>query len=260
MPSRVTLLTDFGTQDGYVGAVKGVISAAAPGVPIDDISHELSRGDLRGAAYALSRYWRLYPEGTVHLAVVDPGVGTSRRALACEADRRFFVAPDNGLLSRVLVDASAWRAVELTEVLTPSSVLTGRSNTFHGRDVFAPAAADLALGRVLESFGPRVSDPVRIDEPPASRDGPGGMGVVVAVDHFGNLLTNIPGAWLAEGFAQVGGRTAHVVTAYGEARAGELVALVGSDGRVELALRDGSAAHALGVGPGAEVRVLFRSS
>jgi hypothetical protein len=256
MPPRVTLLTDFGTRDGYVAAVKGVISAAVPGVLIDDVSHDIARGDVRSVQYALARYWRLYAKGTVHVVVVDPGVGTARRALACEADGRFVVCPDNGALSRVLVEASTWRAVEITDVALPSAVPMGRSATFHGRDLFAPAAADLALGRPLGSLGESVEDPVRFEEALPTRDRSGASGVVVAVDHFGNLLTNLPGEWLSRSaVVRLRGRTLRVVSTYGEAGAGELVAVVGSDGRVEVALRDGSAAHALSAGAGTEVNV-----
>jgi hypothetical protein len=257
MPPRVTLLTDFGTRDGYVGALKAVISAAAPGVLIDDVAHDVSRGDVTSAAYALGRYWRLYPKGVVHLAVVDPGVGTPRRALACEADDRFLVAPDNGLLSRVLESASRWRLVELSGGVTPDSIRTGRSFTFHGRDVFAPAAAHLALGRALEELGGFLSDPFSIEEPSPSRETGSCRGVVVAVDRFGNLLTNLPGSWLVRGRgdAEVRGRRAHAATTYADVAPGDLVALVSSDGRVEIAVRDGSAAELLGAEPGTEVRL-----
>jgi S-adenosylmethionine hydrolase len=256
MPARVTLLTDFGTRDGYVGAVKGVISAGVPGALVDDVSHDLPRGDVSAASYALGRFWRLYPEGTVHVAVVDAGVGTSRRALALEADGRFVVAPDNGVASRVLAETTAWRAVEITRVETPSAVRSGRSSTFHARDVFAPAAVELLLGSALESLGPRVHDPVVVGEPAPVRGDREASGVVIAVDHFGNLLTNIPGAWLGRSVAHVAGRTARAVSTYGEGGPRELVALVGSDGRVELAVRDGSAARQLAVGAGAEVRIV----
>jgi S-adenosylmethionine hydrolase len=254
MPRRITLLTDFGTVDGYVGAVKGVIAARAPGVPIDDVSHEIVHGDVRGAARALERYWRLYPEGTVHVVVVDPGVGTSRRALACEADGRFLVAPDNGLLSPVLAEASAWWTVWIEDASGPPPAATGFSATFHGRDVFAPAAAHLALGHPLGALGRRVTDPVRLEEPEPVRQGSAGSGVVIGVDHFGNLLTNVPGTWLTDRVVvSVAGRQLRTVRTYGEARPGELVALVGSDGRVEVAARDGSAAEQLRVGSGAAV-------
>lgn len=258
MSGRVTLLTDFGTRDGYVGAVKGVIAAGAPGVAIDDVSHDLPRGDVRGALYALGRYWRLYPEGTVHLVVADPGVGTARRALACEADGRFVVAADNGCVSRVLEEAARWRAVEVAHVLPPAGARSGRSATFHGRDVFAPAAAHLAAGGSLDGLGPPLEGPVRLEEPPPREEDDGGWGVVVAVDRFGNLLTNVPGEWLDGASAvEVAGAEVPVARTYGDVARGALLALVSSDGRVEIAVRDGSAAERLGAvaAPGTGVRL-----
>jgi S-adenosylmethionine hydrolase len=147
--------------------------------------------------------------------------------------------------------------VELERIDVPPSVRTGRSSTFHGRDVFAPAAAALVLGRSLGSLGGEVVDPVRLAEPPSVRDDALGTGSVVAVDRFGNLLTNLPGAWLVEGAVRVPGKTLRSVSTYGEAGPGEIVALVGSDGRVELAVRDGSAAEALSAAPGSPVQVVF---
>jgi S-adenosylmethionine hydrolase len=254
---RVTLLTDFGTRDGYVGAVKGVIARAAPGVTIDDVSHDIPPGDVWSATYAVARYWRLYPEGTVHLAVVDPGVGTSRRALACEADGRFLVAPDNGVLSRVLDEATRWTAVEARHVELPADVRTGPSATFHARDVFAPAAAHLASGLELERLGPALSDPTRLAEPRPVREERGGRGVVVAVDRFGDLLTNLPGGWiaLASSRIEVRGESVRLRRTYAEAAPGELIALVSSDGRIEIAVRHGSAAARLGARRGTVVRL-----
>ena len=255
--ARVTLLTDFGTRDGYVGALKGVIAASVPGVVLDDVSHDVPRGDVRSASYALARYWRLYPEATVHLAVVDPGVGTARRPLACEADGRLLVAPDNGVLSRVLAATGRWRAVEIKNAASPVLASDGASATFHGRDVFAPAAAFLAAGGDLSALGPPLLNPVLFAEPSPLREAGGGRGVVVAVDRFGNLLTNLPGSWLAGAdSALVATRRVPVVRTYGEGPPGGLVALVSSDGRVEVAVRDGSAADALAAGPGTEVELI----
>jgi hypothetical protein len=254
---RVTLLTDFGTADGYVAAMKGVLASRAPGSALDDVGHDLRPGDVEGAARALARYWALYPEGTVHLAVVDPGVGTERRGLALEAAGRWVVSPDNGIVTDVLASveadavASGWRAVALGTVEPP-----GRpSRTFHGRDVFAPAAAHLAAGGDLDALGPGLADPVRLPRVHPERDpGGGARGRVVGVDRFGNLATDLPGAWLAgAGAVEVAGRTILVRGTYGEAAEGEALALVSSDGRVEIAVRNGSAAQALGVGAGAAV-------
>jgi S-adenosyl-L-methionine hydrolase (adenosine-forming) len=200
----------------------------------------------------------LYAEGTVHLVVVDPGVGAVRRPLACQADGRFVVAPDNGILSRVLAACADWRAVDLSSAVAPDAVAAGRSSTFHGRDVFAPAAADLARGRPLDELGPPVIDPVRIEEPSPVREGGRARGVIVGVDRFGNLLTNLPGSWLERGRAavEVRGRRLSAASTYGDVAPGELLALVNSDGRVEIAARDDSAAEHLGAGPGTEVLLL----
>jgi hypothetical protein len=253
-PPRITLLTDFGTRDGYVGALKGVLASSVPGILVDDIAHDLPPGDVRAASYALGRYWRIYPAGTVHLVVVDPGVGTMRRAMACQVDGRYLVAPDNGLATRALEEAAHWKAVEIARDEPPAGLPF--SATFHGRDVFAPAAAVLARGGGLEQLGASLEHPVRLAEPRPEGEGAGGRGVVVAVDRFGNLLTNLPGSWLAAaGAAEVGGREMPVARTYGDVPPGVLAALVSSDGRVEIAMRDGSAAELTGLGIGARVRL-----
>lgn len=250
---RVTLLTDFGTADGYVAAMKGVLATRAPGVVLDDVAHDLPRGDVEAGSWALRRFWRLFPEGTVHLVVVDPGVGTDRRALALEADGRFVVCPDNGVATSVLEEAERWRAVELSEVEPPAGVV---SATFHGRDLFAPAAARLAGGDSLDRLGRPVADPVRLSESRAGSSEDGVRGRVVHVDRFGNLVTDVPGAWVgADASVEAGGRTLPVLRTYGEAEPGELLALVNSDGRLEVAARDASASSILGCGRGSPVVV-----
>jgi S-adenosyl-L-methionine hydrolase (adenosine-forming) len=250
---RITLLTDFGTRDGYVGAMKGVLASAAPNALLDDVTHDIPRGDMGMAAYVLERYWDRYPRGTVHLVVVDPGVGTSRRALALEADGWFVVAPDNGVVSRVLFRARQWRAVS---VVSPRVVRPEASATFHGRDVFAPAAGHLARGLPQSLLGPPLTDPVRLEPPRPARSGDRWEGRVVYVDRFGNLVTNLPGEVLS-GVAEVEveGRTVPVGRTYGDVEPGRLLALINSDGRVEIAARDASGANQAGVGPGARVRV-----
>jgi S-adenosylmethionine hydrolase len=249
--SRITLLTDFGTRDGYVGAMKGVIAAIFPGVVVDDVAHDIAPGDVRGAALALSRYWRLYPPGTVHLAVVDPGVGTERAALAAEADRRFLVAPDNGLLSRV---QDAYPAVRFVRVENPQFMSASPSRTFHGRDVFAPVAAHLALGVHLSRLGPSYPSPVRLEEPSASWAEAALVGEVVSLDRFGNLVTNLPGTSVGKDYeVEIGGKTIPVVGTYGEVPADSVGAVINSDGRVEVAARERSAADLLSAGVGTRV-------
>lgn len=249
--ARITLLTDFGTRDGYVGAMRGVIAAIAPDVRVDDVSHDLQAGDIVAASSALERYWRLYPPGTVHVVVVDPGVGTARRGIAVETDGRRFVGPDNGVFTPVLEAAA--RVVELRETAWLHHPV---SATFHGRDVFAPVAAHLARGVGIDALGPRVVHPVLVDRPRLTMVDDAAHGVVVITDRFGNLVTNIPGALVPEAArARIAGREVPVLRTYGEAEPGRLLALVGSSGYLEIAVRDGSAADALGVGRGADVMV-----
>lgn len=255
MTRRVTLLTDFGTRDGYVAAMKGVLASLAPDALLDDAGHDLDQGDLHGAMWALSRYWDRYPAGSVHLVVVDPGVGTRRLPLALEADGRFVVAPDNGVISRVVARAGTWRTVAIDDA--PGRLPEGQgSTTFHGRDVFAPAAGLLAAGRPLDELGPVLETPVLLREPHPRRERGEAAGEVVAVDRFGNLITNLPGEWVGEHtFVEVKGHALPFVVAYAFGERGAPLALVNSDRLVEVAVRDGSAADLLGAGPGTPVRL-----
>ncbi|MBI4545772.1 MAG: SAM-dependent chlorinase/fluorinase [Gemmatimonadetes bacterium] len=250
--TRITLLTDFGAADGYVAAMKGVIASLAPDALIDDAAHDIPPGDVHAAAWALAAYWRLYPPGTIHLAVVDPGVGSERRALAAAVEGRFLVAPDNGVLSRVLDEAAPERVVALTN---PVFYRDSVSQTFHGRDIFAPVAAHIARGTPLSELGPPVSDPVRLELPRARRTESGASGVVVHIDRFGNLITNIPGEWAAHARSiEVAGQNVGPLRqAYAQARSGELLAIIGSAGLVEISVRDGSAAAVLAAGRGTPV-------
>ncbi|HEX6134951.1 MAG TPA: SAM-dependent chlorinase/fluorinase [Longimicrobiales bacterium] len=242
-PPRITLLTDFGTADGYVAAMKGVIAAILPGAIIDDASHDIPPGDVHAASWALDAYWHLYPAGTVHVVVVDPGVGSARRALALEVDRRFIIAPDNGIVTAALRRAPLARAVEIR---TPHRLRDTVSATFHGRDVFAPAAAHIATGAPLEELGPPVTDPVLIALPEPARTRASVAGTVVHVDRFGNLVTNIPAADVRGGAVAVGARRRiPVVRTYADVPSGECAALIGSRGALEVSVRDGSAAEVL---------------
>lgn len=241
----ITLLTDFGLSDSYVAEVKAVLLSRAPGATLVDITHQVSPGDVRAGQYLLARAWQRFPAGTVHLAIVDPGVGTSRRALAAAAGGHWFVAPDNGLLSFL----SAPRFVSL-------AIPSGAAPTFHGRDVFAPAAAALASGARLESLGSPVTDATHASLPTPHHDGTAVMGEVLYVDRFGTLISNIPGPDVEAGVRiRVAGTDVGALRrTFGDVERGTLVAFVGSGGTVEVAVRDGSAARLLGVGVGAEVR------
>ena len=242
MPARITLLTDFGTADGYVGAMKGVLAATAPDAVVDDVAHDIAPGDVEGAAWALGAYWRRYPEGTVHVVVVDPGVGTKRDAIAIEVDGRFLVGPDNGVLTWALREAEGEPVTH--ELERPAHAI---SSTFHGRDLFAPAAARLAAGAAIGSLGSRKRGIVRLPWPEPVHHADGVDGVVVHVDRFGNLVTNIPsGEAIGECFVRVGVMEVEVRNTYGDVDVGELVAHAGSRGLVEIAMRDGRASDRLG--------------
>ena len=253
--AMVTLFTDFGTTDGYVAAVKGVLASRVAGVQIIDATHEIEPGDIASGAHAIRRYWNRYPPGTVHLAVVDPGVGSDRRALAARADDVFLVAPDNGLISLVLEDARTSTVVEITNrELVPVSA----SRTFHARDVFAPAAAHLLAGRDLRMLGPEVSDWVRLSVPAPTIDRTTVSGVVVTVDRFGNLQTNIGASAVTPGSLVLLDRREIGVIAgtYSDVPSNAPVALINSDGFLEIAIRDGSAARVLEARIGTPVTVL----
>jgi S-adenosylmethionine hydrolase len=240
----VTLLTDFGTADGYVAEVKGVILARLPEVELVDVTHEIIPQDVEAGRLALARYWRRFPPGTVHLAVVDPDVGSTRGALAVASDGRFLVGPDNGLLSPALLMAGA-RAVELT-------VPPHAAPTFHARDVFAPVAALLASGTAIDDLGPTASDPEIRRTREARRLEDGSLeGCVITVDRFGNAITNLIAPH--GGVVEVGTLQLPVLRTYADAAAGTPLALASSNGLVEVAVRDGNAAQSLGLTRGARV-------
>ena len=248
----ITLLTDFGTADGYVAELKGALLRQVPAAVLVDVAHDLAPGDVAAAAYVLGRAWRAFPDGTVHLAVVDPGVGTPRRALAGEGGGHRFVAPDNGLLTPVLEG----RASNLVALEIPA----GASPTFHGRDVFAPAAARLAAGEPLTSLGSTVVDPVLLPPALLERQGRDLLGVVVHVDRFGSLITNLPGASLAPGaLVRLGAYDLELRQTFADVAPGDPVAYVGSGETVEIAVRDARADAALGLTRGAEVRATVRA-
>lgn len=240
----ITLTTDFGTADGYVGEVKGVLATHAPDAELVDITHDIPPQDVERGRLTVARVWRRFPVGTVHLVVVDPGVGSDRAALAVQADERFVVGPDNGVLSPALLAAGA-RAVALP--LPP-----GSSATFHGRDVFAPAAAALARGESIDALGGVAANPVvRRTPEPTRRDDGAIEGEVIVVDRFGNAVTNLIG--LRGGTIEIGPRRITVRHTYSEVARGEPVAVTGSSGFIEIAVRDGDAARTLGIGRGHKV-------
>ena len=240
----ITLLTDFGTADGYVAEMKGVLYAAAPDATVVDLSHDIPPQDVEAGRLAVARYWRRFPSGTVHVVVVDPGVGSQRAALAVHSDERFLVGPDNGVLSPSLL-ANGSRAVTLP--IPPSA-----SATFHGRDVFAPAAAALASGEAVDSLGTPCIDPLIRRTPEARRASDGSIvGEIIAIDRFGNAITNLIAP--RGGRVELGAQVLPIVRAYADAAVGDILAVVGSSGFVEIAQRDGSAARALQLARGMAV-------
>ena len=244
MTRVITLLTDFGTADGYVGEMKGVIAAAAPDCVLVDIAHDLPPHDIECGRLAVARYWHRFPAGTVHLAVVDPGVGGARLALAVESEGRMLVGPDNGILSPALLHPGA-RCVAVP-------VHGSTAPTFHGRDVFAPTAAQLAQGTLLDALGVPCADPVIRRTPEATRAEDGSThGVVITVDRFGNMVTNLVTRRAVT--IEVAGRSIPLAGTYSDVGEGELVAVIGSSGLVEIAVRDGSAAKMLSASRGEPV-------
>ncbi len=240
----ITLLTDFGTADGYVGEVKGVLATLAPGAVIVDISHDVRPQDIDGARLAVARYWRRFPPGTVHLVVVDPGVGSGRAAIAVASGDRLLVGPDNGVLSPALF------AVDAQVVALP--VPPNAAPTFHGRDVFAPVAAQLANGVPLHELGDAWHSAIRRRTPePTKRQDGAVQGEVITIDRFGNAVTNLYAR--ADGWLEVASTMLPVVRTYAEVETGTRVGVVGSTGLLEVAVRNGNASHDLHLSRGAMV-------
>jgi S-adenosylmethionine hydrolase len=248
MAPIITLLTDFGTSDSYAAEMKGALLSGAPSAVLVDVTHEVPPGDVRSAAYLLGRTWHRFPPGTVHLVVVDPGVGGNRHALAMTAHGHCFVGPDNGVFTWVFRDA------EIEAVVLP--VPADASPTFHGRDIFAPAAAALTRGADLASLGLSLEGiPVRLAYTEPRARGKTVVGEIIYVDRFGSLITNLTAQLVPAG--------AHVMVedldigelrrTFSDVPPGGLVAYVGSGGSVEIAVRDGSAAERLSIEVGGRV-------
>jgi S-adenosylmethionine hydrolase len=246
----ITLTTDFGLSDPFVGIMKGVILGIAPGVQIVDITHEIRSYGITEGAFLIETAYRYFPGGTIHVVVVDPGVGSPRRPIAASAHGHRFVAPDNGVLSAVLEE-------EVYHITNEALFLKPVSRTFHGRDIFAPVAAHLANGTPIQYVGPRISDFIQHALPVPRRRGNRIAAAVLRVDKFGNLITNLRRADLGPRFKiRIGGSViTRLSGTFSEAGPGELFAVEGSTGRIEIALNQESAAARLNVGPGAEIEV-----
>lgn len=270
--ANIAMITDFGTRDGYVGAMKGVLKSLSPQASLLDITHEISPQDIRAAAYTLGRCYRYFPTDTIFLVVVDPGVGTERSPLAVHAGGYRFVAPDNGVLTMAMQHQPHWEAVCLTQRKYWREDV---SHTFHGRDIFAPVAAHWANGTPMSRFGEKVTDPVFLTEdgPRWNAELPGFTGSVAQVDQFGNLITNIGpfvrvGSFLQwkddEGHIQEYAAHAFMIEmaglslrgihkTYAEVAKGEALTLLDSDGHLEIAVRQGNAAEVSGTSRGDEI-------
>jgi S-adenosyl-L-methionine hydrolase (adenosine-forming) len=241
----ITLTTDFGARDGYVGAMKGVLATLAPQASVIDLAHDVPRHDIAHAAWVLRSATHEFPPGTIHVAVVDPGVGGGRAEVVVSARGQLFVGPDNGIFAHVARRADGCWAIASTGFRRPVA-----SATFHGRDVFAPAAAALARGAQPHQAGPTTRLVGRLPWPEPAAGG----GVVVHIDVYGNLITDLtpPEGKLSR--VEVAGRTLPLARTYEDVAVGALCAYVGSMGTIEIAAREGSAAAALACGRGEAVR------
>ncbi|MBM3790003.1 MAG: SAM-dependent chlorinase/fluorinase [Acidobacteria bacterium] len=260
----VTLLTDFGLRDHYVAAMKGVMLGINPELHFVDISHAIPRQDVWSAAFTLGQAFSCFPAGTIHLAVVDPGVGTERRAIAAAAGGYFFVAPDNGILTHVYRQAEG---AEVFEVTADHYFRKPVSSTFHGRDIFAPVAAWISRDVALKQLGSLLGQPVHLKVPAMLRVRDNLIqGAVLAQDHFGNVITNLKPEDVPA-YSTPGGRACKILVAqreistfrrtFGEGQPGELFVVPGSSGYLEIVVRGGSAAAELNLAPGALIGVVI---
>jgi S-adenosylmethionine hydrolase len=252
----ITLTTDFGLTDGYVGTMQGVILSIAPGATLVDLSHQVPAQDIRAGAFVLYQAAPFFPPETIHVAVVDPGVGSQRRAIAVRTSHGTFVAPDNGVLSYVLASAGDHTAVSLAN---PAYQLPRVSSTFHGRDIFAPTAAHLANGVALAELGPSAVGLVRLPMPRPEMSADGDLiAHVLHVDHFGNLILDVTAGDLAGevAFELAGHKIPTLSRTFADVDPGQLVAYVGSSrDHVEIAVREGDAARHMGLRVGDPILV-----
>ncbi len=262
MLTPIALITDFGFKDPFVGIMKGVILRINHDAQIVDVCNEVNPGDIKGAAFALAMAFPYFPQGTIFTVVVDPGVGNSRRAIAAEVDGKVVLCPDNGVLTWVLQKHPDAKIVELT---SRQFFLTEVSETFHGRDIFAPVAAYLSKGATLDELGPQITDAVVFDIPQVVAGDRSLQGEIIYVDRFGNLITNITRAQLADWQKKAGDGTVRIHVgsaeiesiqhAYSDVPKGRALAIFGSTGYLELAVNGGSALDTLAAGVGAHILV-----
>jgi S-adenosylmethionine hydrolase len=259
MPNRlITFTTDFGLSDHFVGVMKGVVARIAPAARVIDISHDVAPYNVTEAAFIIAEAWPYFPKRTIHVIVVDPGVGSARRPILAEAGGHFFIAPDNGVLSMVFDGARH----KVRVISNPKFMRRDVSRTFHGRDVFAPAAAHLAKGAQAAAFGKLIHDYIRGGIARPARLGPASWrGTILKIDRFGNLITNFAAFEFAgintRPFEMRAGaqRIHRLALTYAETEVGDLFAIVGSSGYLEIAANQTSAASLLGCSAGAPVEL-----
>lgn len=257
----ITLTTDFGTRDSYVAAMKGVLLSLAPASNLVDVTHEIPPQDVFQASRVIQQASATFPEGSLHIVVVDPGVGSSRRILYAECNRQRYLAPDNGILTAVWLQTAKTDRCAFS-VERPDLCRKEISSTFHGRDIFAPIAGHLARGVMGSELGPEVERPRLLPSPVPKVSTATGeiLGEVVHVDRFGNLISNIPRTMLPDAesnpIVQIGSvELPRIDTTYADFREGETGALIDSSGDLEIAVRNGNAAETLRQARGAEIRV-----
>jgi S-adenosylmethionine hydrolase len=263
----ITLMTDFGIKDGNVGVMKGVIWGICPTVQISDLSHMIQAQNIREAGYILARSVPYFPKGSIHVVVVDPGVGTQRRPMAAQLGDWFYVGPDNGTVTVLLerAEREGWQT-KFVQLDRAQYWLPDISHVFHGRDIFSPVAAHLANGIQLSDLGIPFTDPVRLALPKPEKMENGWRGEVIHIDHFGNLSTNIRAENLGDAMdnkemilVRLNGTEIHgLVNTFGERPVGELVALIGSTGNLGIAMVNGNAKEKLGTKVGDGVTVIYR--
>ena len=268
MSAIITLLTDFGTEDTYVGVMKGVITSICPSAQVIDLTHQVPPQDIATGAFLLDVSVDYFPEGTIHVAVVDPGVGTARKPVALRTAKAFFVGPDNGIFTLVLQRQKLLQAICLDN---PRYHLSTVSSTFHGRDIFAPVAAHIACGVSVEELGTPIHRLQRLPLPRIQGDWEGIRTTIVHIDRFGNAISNLSRAeyeawrirWdVKEPAVQVAASntTLPIVSTYGDVPRGKPLALFGSSERLEIAVNGGSAARELALRRGDTIKVLRRES
>ena len=259
----LSITTDFGNINGFVGVMKGVIYGISPDVKIVDISQLISPQNVLEGAYAMWRAVPYFPPGSVHVGVVDPGVGTQRRPIGAHLGDQYFIAPDNGLLTPLILDAERnGEVIEFVHLDNPKYWLPKVSNTFHGRDIFAPTGAHLAAGVPLNEMGTPITDPIRLDMPRPEKTNTGWTAHITVIDIFGNLTTDLPAEAL-EGRRDVlirvhGFEIDSIIESYGHGEVGDLVAVVDSEDFLEVSVVNGNAARTLKAKPGDIVEVLLK--